>query len=250
MSSACAERGGFSMNYGIRVKNPLTKHVRVELIDGKTIIRETVITPGFTKFISVERPGTYDLRTTILDRAPGAIDDELGPGSWKVTDHQEVKEPEMKPVSLVNTIDIKIPREQKTARYWRNIIVWRIPPGSIAELLTAEGERLDGVEWRVKIAPNIGDGRREAGRITNFTGIATFENVTITGGQSVILQARHKDGLPTSVSGRLSGRIAVVNEDAPPTKVEVIPEVEEEEEVPVRSLADMFKELEEQEVPV
>lgn len=29
MSSACAERGGFSMNYGIRVKNPLTKMLLV-----------------------------------------------------------------------------------------------------------------------------------------------------------------------------------------------------------------------------
>lgn len=40
------------MNYGIRVKNPLPKHVRVEVIDGKTIIRETVINPGSTKTLS------------------------------------------------------------------------------------------------------------------------------------------------------------------------------------------------------
>jgi len=242
------------MNYGIRVKNPLTKPVRVEVIDGKTIIRETVINPGAAKFISLDKAGQYDIRTTILDRRVGAIDDELGAASFNVVYHEDVKEPEMKPVLLHNKIDLSIHSEQKTARYWRDILIWRVTPGSLGELMAVEIERRDDVDWRLKVM-KPGDGRF-GGTITEIINTTTFSGNKVTGGEIIKLQAKNKSGASITVSGRISGRETVVHEGLSPARVTVSPvrvetqPAEEEDDEPVRSMADMFDEMRKEEVAV
>lgn len=235
------------MNYGIRVKNPLSKHVRVKVVDGKTIIRETVIDPGSTKFISLDRPGEYDLRTTILDRVSGAIDEELGPASWNSIDHEDVAQSKTRPVSIDNTVVLEVPKEQKSAKYWRDVVMWKVAPGSFGELLAVEIEQNDNVSWRLKIM-KPGNGRF-GGKIVNLPRTTTFSNNMVTGGEIIKLQAKSTAAFGITVSGRISGRETWVSKGLSPAEVKAEP-VEEEEEVEVRSLADMFKDMEKEEVKV
>lgn len=242
------------MSYGIRVKNPLTKHVRVEVIEGKTIICETVVAPGSNKFIGLDEAGQYDIRTTILDRldtfslaGPGVVDDELGPAAFNVVDHQDVKEPEMKPVVLSQTTELNF-------KFWRDIVTWKVTIGCSGELMAVEIEPSAGAVWRIKVM-KPGDGRA-GGKLIKLERTTTFSGLMFTGGHIIKLQAKSANGNKVSVSGRISGRETVVDEGLSPTAEELAPtadaavQAEEEKEVTVRSMGDIFKELEEQEVKV
>jgi len=237
------------MNYGIRVKNPLPHPVKVEVIEGKTIIRRTVINPGQNVYIGLEKAAEYDIRTTILGRVVGAVDAELGPASFDVVDHQDVKEPEMKPISLHNTIDLKL-------KFWRDIVTWKVTPGSFGELLAVEIEQSDYVAWRLKVM-KPGDGRF-GGELTKLERTTTFfsSGDMVGGGEIIKLQAKSISGAKTSAKGRISGREAVVHQSLSPADVQTQPAwkyrtlAEEEDEEPVRTLADMLKVLEEQEVKI
>lgn len=228
------------MSYGIRVKNPLTKHVRVQVWEGKKIIRDATVDPGVTKFIALDKAGDYEVRTMIVDNVHAQSYDELGPGAWKAVDHEDVAPPQMKPVSIVNTVDL-------VQKFWREVVTWKVAPGSFGELLAVEIEQSDYVAWRLKVM-KPGDGRF-GGKLVQLKQTTSFSGNMVTGGEVIKLQAKSISGERFSVSGRISGRETVVHESLSPAKVETQP-VEEEEEVPVRSLADMFKELEEQEVKV
>lgn len=80
------------MGYGIRVWNPLPKPVRVEVIEGKTILREAIVEPHTTIIFNLKKAGSYDVRTTILDSRLGTAYEELGLASFEVTNHQDVVE--------------------------------------------------------------------------------------------------------------------------------------------------------------
>lgn len=80
------------MNYGIRVKNPLTKPVKVQIWQGKQILiaGDVIVDPGRTKFIALDNPGEFEVRTMIVDNVFASTHDELGPASWKILEHQDV----------------------------------------------------------------------------------------------------------------------------------------------------------------
>ncbi len=235
------------MNYGIRVKNPLTKPVRVEVIDGKTIIRETTLDPGATKFISLVKKGTYDVRATILDREPGAgpltgitVVDELGPAGIALLNHEDIAQAPAKPINMQNTAELLF-------KFWRDIVVWKVQVGSIGELTAVEIDPVEGVLWRLKIS-KPGDGKN-GGVVSELARTTTFSGRQITGGEIVKLQAKSKTGDKVVASGSISGLESMVSEDVSPVRVGTRAE-EKEEEIVVRSLGDMFDELRSKEVVV
>jgi hypothetical protein len=239
--------GNRSLSYGIRVKNPLPMTVKVQVWEGKKIIREVMVEASRTKFIGVDKPGDYEVRSMIVDNVFPNSYDELGPGDIKVVDHEEVQEPEIEPVSLVETVTLEIPKEQKTARYWRDVVIWQVKAGATGELMAVEIEAREDVKWRLKMMKR-GDGRF-GGRVTELTGTTTFTDNLVAGGMIIKLQAKSLVGYDITVSGRISGRQTVVYETSDPPKVE-INHVDEEEEVEVISMADRFREMEKEEVAV
>lgn len=231
------------MNYGIRVKNPLPKVVRVEVIDGKRIIGQAILDPGTTSLIPLDQPGKYEVRSTIMEEKggfPGQLYEELGPATWKVIDHQDVTPAPWKPVFFNNSI-------QTNGGYWKTVIRWDIPRGGLGELLSVEIEKLEGVDWRVKMGHWL-DARQPKGKIEPIPQTTTFNNCSLGGGEAVILQARSR-GMTTTVSGRISGMQTVTDETKVPVGMEPISD-DEEEEVPVTSLADIFEHMKKSEVKV
>jgi hypothetical protein len=79
------------MRYGIKVKNPLPKPVRVEVISGNLILSSVVLPATCEAELKLDKGGPYDIRTTIINRVKGAIDDDLGPASFRVLNHVGVK---------------------------------------------------------------------------------------------------------------------------------------------------------------
>lgn len=77
---------------GIRIKNPLSKPVRVEVVTKPPrlikIVAQAVVLPHTTVYLPVDA-GDYDLRTTIVDSSLGH-QDELGDASWKQIHHVDV----------------------------------------------------------------------------------------------------------------------------------------------------------------
>jgi hypothetical protein len=235
------------MSYGIRVKNPLMLRVKVQVLEGEKIIRDATIEPSRTRFIELDKPGDYDVRAMIVDNVSSNSYDEIGPGDLKVIDHEEVMAAQMKPVLISKTVLLQVPTNQKTARYWRDVVIWQVAPGAIGELMAVEVEPRPEVKWRLKIMKR-GDGRF-GGDITQLRGATTFKGVHVTGGMIIKLQAKSLAGSSITVSGRISGWQTEVSETSSPDKVEIEP-LDDEEEVPVRSLADMFEDLKEEEVKV
>lgn len=235
------------MSYGIRVKNPLPMTVKIQVWEGKKIIREAMIEPSRTKFIGLDKPGDYDVRTMIVDNVYPTSYDELGPGEIQVVGHEEVKEPELEPVSLSKTVLLELPKEQKTARYWRDVVIWKVKAGATGELMAVEVETRPEVKWRLKVMKS-GDGRF-GGHITELTGTTSFNGNKVAGGMIIKLQAKSLVGYSVTISGRISGRQTVVYETSDPPKLEMS-HVEEEEDVEVISMADRFREMEKEEVTV
>lgn len=235
------------MGYGIRVWNPLPKPVRVEVIEGKTILRETTVEPHTTKFITLKKAGSYDVRTTILDSQLGTAYEELGLASFNLTGHQDIKEPRWKAVSLANTTELNF-------KFWRDIVTWKVTPGCLSELMAVEIKPSDGAVWRIKVM-KPGDGRA-GGTLIKLERTTTFSGLTFTGGQIIKLQAKSVNGNKVSVSGRIAGQEIEVDEGLSPTAEELAPAAdvavpaEEEPEVTVRPLADMLEEMRKKEVPV
>lgn len=96
-----AEQGKESLAYGVRVKNPLTLPVRVEILQAlpgkkKRIVGQAVVKPSATVFIPLERPGDYEVRTTLIRLAAKGTQEELGSGAWKVEGHEDVVAPPAK----------------------------------------------------------------------------------------------------------------------------------------------------------
>ncbi len=241
------------MGYGIKVNNPLSNRVRVEVIDGNTILRSTVMEPGTTKFIGLEKKGTYDVRTTILHRVVGAIDEELGPAGFLRVTHEDVEELEAVPVSKSASADLE-------NRFWRDIVIWKIDPGKRLTLRVVEVNPNDIVSWRLKIS-KPGDGKN-GGKALLIGATTSINDLDITAGHIVKLQARSDTGVKVTASGRLSGLETVIplnpvdivgidlgkKTTSPPSKGEPDDEVEEKEIV-VRSMSDIFEELRKKEVP-
>ncbi len=75
--------------YGVRVNNPLTLPVRVELLSGKKVVGRAIVPPGSTVFMPVE-PGDYSVRCTII-RLDGKNEVELGRGDWTKARHEDVE---------------------------------------------------------------------------------------------------------------------------------------------------------------
>ncbi len=235
------------MSYGIRVKNPLPNPVKVEVVDGKTIVRDTVIEPGRTKFIKLDKAGSYDVRTTILDNQLGTAYDELGPAGITVVSHEDVEPLPGKPVLIQHSTEVLF-------KFWRDVIVRKVPPGTVFELKAVEIDPIEGAAWRLKIS-KPGDGKN-GGDITMISAPTTFNGLMLTGGEIVKLQARSANGDTVKVAGRISGIETLVNSrqtvDGEPVAIpKVVPHVEEPEpEVEVRSLADMFEDMRKKEIPV
>lgn len=224
------------MSYGIRVKNPLTKPVKVQVWEGKKIVRDVMVDPQHTKFIALDHPGEYEVRPMIVDNVFSGSYDELGPAAVRVTAHEDIAPEEMKPVSLSKTIETN-------GGYWKTVVRWDIPRGGRGELMSVEIEKFDGVDWRLKMGHWL-DARRPQGKTTPISQSTTFSQCLLGGGEAVILQARSR-GMKTIVSGRVSGKQTITDG----TKLlGMAQQPSDDEEVTVRSLSDMFKELEEQEV--
>ena len=219
------------MNYGIRVKNPLPKPVRVEVLDGEVImgwalIGYAVLDPGATKFIPLDQPGSYEIRTTILNPDGTGSYDELGEAAWTKVEHQNVEEPEMRPISLARTVLID---KDLRGNPWRNVVRWDVAKGSIGELLAVEIKQTEGVTWRLKAGQQVID----------LTGPLDAPGIKLTGGQAVVLQAKVANP-PVEVGGRISGRETIIDGHLTPVKTQP---VVEEEERPVKSLAEMMEEF-------
>lgn len=242
------------MNYGIRVKNPLPNPVRVEVIDGDRIIHSAIVPANGDSAMVLKNKGEYEVRTTILHRVKGAIDEELGSGGFLVTGHKDAQGADpgqvdipASPVFLSKTAELNF-------RFWRDIITWKVNPGIIGEIRSVEISEVEGVGWRLKVMKQ-GDGRG-GGTIMSLTSSTQFDDFPVTGGFIVKVQASSRSGQKVSVSARLSALETPVGDGMPHVEAEIPAAklkprpVEQEEEVDIRSMADMFDDMRKREVLV
>jgi len=75
--------------YGVRVTNPLSLPVRVELLLGGIVVGSMLVQPMATLYLPMER-GDYEVRTTIISVDANGVQEERGEGSWSQTKHEDV----------------------------------------------------------------------------------------------------------------------------------------------------------------
>lgn len=224
------------MTYGIKVRNPQACPMRVEVVLGNKVVRSITAAPHKDSIIDLDKPGEYDVWTYLLN--PDNPSEVLGDGGITVVDHQEVESPMNQPYEHVSRKTIK-------GGYWQTIARVEVDGGEIFQLRGIEVKCLAELDWQLKM------GRQK----THLDGIITFEDLVLTGGQAISVQARCLANGEFEASCRVSGSVTVMHRPTAGQTIAtgkqapqaLVPSAEFEER-PVRSLADMLKELEKQEV--
>jgi hypothetical protein len=232
METKMATPAGDSI-YGVRIKNPLPKPVRIEIVVGKTIVRQSLIGAGQTVFMPLDNPGPYDIRTTILETDPSSHNMlELGECGFKVIDHQDVETPRVEPLAIVKTITLN-------SQHWKTVIFYHIQPRSSFSLKAVEITPHPWIKWRLKIDD----------KFTDVSQSMSFSDCILTGGQSIALQAQNIAGCTEQTRARLSGELTTMSilagiKTGTPARVDI-----DDEHGEVRTLGDLFKDMSKKEVP-
>ncbi len=142
---------------------------------------------------------------------------------------------------------------QTNLAFWKTVVRWDVPKGGYGQLIEVQMSGETGTEWRMKIGVNL-NSRDPKCKIIPLQGNTSFSGLHLGGGEGVILQVRSPD-TKTMVTGIIMGSVGmnpgvqladvdIAGKMTPsPRVIKPSPPVEEPE-VKIRSLGDIFQELE------